>query len=43
MPAQTTKDATDFDKSWRRFEMACAHDPTVDQPQALVKLLLAAY
>jgi pimeloyl-ACP methyl ester carboxylesterase len=43
MSAQTTKNATDFDKSWRRFEMACGHDPMVDQPQALVKLLLAAY
>jgi hypothetical protein len=38
--AQATKSATDFDKSWRYFELACGHDPMVDQPQALSELLL---
>ena len=38
--AQATKSATDYDKSWRYFELACGHDPMVDQPQALSELLL---
>jgi pimeloyl-ACP methyl ester carboxylesterase len=39
--AQTTDSATDFDKSWRYAELACGHDPMVQQPQALVALILA--
>lgn len=38
--AQATPSATDFDKSWRYCELACGHDPMVDQPQALSELLL---
>ena len=43
MAAQTTKSATDFDKSWRYAELACGHDPMVDQPQALTELLLTKH